>query len=188
VEVLVNYRRWKVSFNREQLREAVDKVLTYLDPDIPYSEEARELVLLTISTESNGGEFIRQVRGPARGIVQMEPASEADLLKDIKTKGGGLAKKISDLIGNNPVEIPPMMFNMAYAIAMCRAYYWLWVRDKMPEVKWEDFEDPKSHEILTRPSREGALALATYWKKFYNTPLGKGVPEEAVKKYFRFGF
>lgn len=181
--------------DRKQLRDMVHDVLMYLDPHIPFSDAAKELVLLTIATESLGGTYVRQVRGPARGIVQMEPSTESYLWTWIDTQPRELQDKMTRLYGSHQlfmregskdaIELPPMQYNLAYQIAMCRVFYWR-VREPLPEVKFVDWEDPKGGPPQRRPDKESIERLGKYWKKWYNSPLGKGVPEEAVKNYFRY--
>jgi hypothetical protein len=65
--------------NKKQLRELIQDVLKSLEPNIPYSEAAVELLMMTAAHESNLGEFIKQVKGPALGIYQMEPATYNDI-------------------------------------------------------------------------------------------------------------
>jgi hypothetical protein len=60
--------------NPKQLRELVIRpVLEYLHPDIPYSHEAEDLLMMIAAHESHLGEYVKQVQGPALGIYQMEP-------------------------------------------------------------------------------------------------------------------
>lgn len=44
-----------------------------------YSPAAEALLLGTAAHESHGGRYLSQIRGPARGIYQMEPATHDDL-------------------------------------------------------------------------------------------------------------
>lgn len=156
-----------MSFNAKQFREKIKAVLTYLDPAIPYSDEAVELLMLTAAQESQLGTYLKQVKGPARGVFQIEPTTEIDMWRTLATDHFKLLrKKISEL--RSPMELKDatnMELNLGYQIAMARFYY---------------FRIPAS---LPSPEPE---ELAKYWKRFYNTYLGKGTVEEAVKNYDRF--
>jgi len=183
-----------MSIERTQLREMVTDVLLYLDPEIPYTPAAEELVLLTIATESHGGKYVRQTKGPARGIVQIEPATESGLWEWIeKTQPKELKQKMTLLHGNIQIfnrdgkvrTIDPNKYNLAYQIAICRMYYRR-VAEPLPEVKMEQWQSPNTNDLLYRPDKESLMRLALYWKKHYNTYMGKGVPEEAVQNYFRY--
>jgi len=153
----------QLSINKEQLRTLIQVVLKEIDGAIPYNEIAVELLMLTCATESNLGEYITQIKGPAKGIFQMEPATERDiienycrykpefaaLVEEYKSHGG------SDLTGNIP-----------YQIVMARLHY---RRSKVP-----------------LPTSSDPTAMAMVWKSVYNTHLGKGQVGEAVRKYLKY--
>ena len=150
----------------KQLRELVSRVLRYLDPEIPYSEEAVELLMMTAAHESRLGTFLRQVRGPARGIYQMEPATEQHLLKLIKIKSPSLYKKLMDLNlpldGQDGAETDSDSYhNLAYQTAMARVFYWM-----------------KPGAIPKDPRK-----MAEYAKQFWNTRLGKATVEDYLNAY-----
>jgi hypothetical protein len=69
----------------KQLRMMGDEILHYLHPEIPYSIDARELLILTCATETGGGEYVRQIGFEENdslggfGIFQMEIATEKDI-------------------------------------------------------------------------------------------------------------
>jgi hypothetical protein len=183
-----------MAIHRKQLREMVTDVLLYLDPEIPFSPEAMELILLTIATESHGGTYVRQTKGPARGIIQMEPKSESDLWVWIeKTQTKELKDKLTLLHGNIQIfnrdgvvrEINPNKYNLAYQIAICRMYYRR-VSEALPVVIMDTWQDPSSMEKVVRPTKDSIQRIAEYWKKYYNTAAGKGVPAEAVVNYVKY--
>ena len=64
-----------MSINKNDIREAIREVLTYLGK---HSDSAEELLMLTCAVESQLGTYLKQIKGPARGIFQMEPATERD--------------------------------------------------------------------------------------------------------------
>ena len=51
---------------------------------VPDDPNIARLVMETIATESHRGKHVRQMRGPAKGIVQMEPATHDDLVSWLK--------------------------------------------------------------------------------------------------------
>jgi hypothetical protein len=118
--------------------------------------------MLTAATESHLGTYIRQVGGPARGIFQMEPATEQDIWDNLLFYKPKLATLLYDFdsSADNTLE-----WNLAYQILMARMHY---LRVKEPLPKWDDVE-----------------GLAAYWKRYYNTPKGKGTIEKAVADYQR---
>ena len=157
-----------MSINKDQLREKIKAVLTYLDPEIPYSETAVELLMLTCAQETHLGKYLKQVKGPARGIFQIEPNTEKDMWKTLAEKKSHavIRHKISLLeFPGEAKGFTNMEMNLAYQIAMARYYY---------------------YRIPMQLPDSTIQALATYWKKYYNTYLGAGTVEEAVANYNRF--
>jgi hypothetical protein len=143
--------------NREQLRMLIRSVLQELQL---YSEDAEEQLMLTAAVESNLGEYIAQVGGPAQGIFQMEPATEGDIWNNYLRYKQHLAEKIKALAGESAYRLRG---NLIYQIAMARVHY-LRVSEPLP-------------------SRHDVEGLAQYWKDHYNTFKGKGTVEKAVEKY-----
>lgn len=133
-----------------------------------FSPEAEELILGTIAQESHMGEFLKQLEGgPALGICQMEPATHDDIYANflryrpqLRTDLLGLA---SDYAGVTAYE---MVGNLRYSVAMCRVHY---------------FRVPKA-----LPKLGDVYGQAAYWKRWYNTSLGKGTKKEFIENYRRF--
>jgi len=158
-----------MSLYQKQIREKIRAVLTYLDPEIPMSETAVELLMLTCAQETHLGRYLYQMVGPARGIFQVEPNTEKDMWKSL-TQGGNkrtdLRNKISELMFKTEGPgFTNMELNIAYQIVMARYYYY-----RIPAALPQNYP----------------LDLAEYWKKYYNTYLGAGTVEEAFKSYGRF--
>ena len=67
-----------------QLRhEIIRPTLKHLDPVIPYSMAAENLLMGTCAQESRMGQFLVQLEGgPARGIFQMEYSTEYDIIRN----------------------------------------------------------------------------------------------------------
>jgi len=60
--------------------EIIRPVLKHLDPVIPYSMAAENLLMGTCAQESRMGQFLVQLdKGPAKGIFQMESSTEDDI-------------------------------------------------------------------------------------------------------------
>jgi hypothetical protein len=153
-----------MSIDKDQLRKLITGVLKDINHVIPYSDSATELLMLTAATESNLGTYIMQVGGPARGIFQMEPATEKDIIENYaryKPEYMAIINKYKsvdteyNLTGNIP-----------YQIVMSRLLY------------------RRSKRAL--PVTPDPALLAQLWKDVYNTRLGKGVVEVAIEKYGRY--
>ena len=151
---------------KDHLRALIREVLRHLEPEIPYSEAAVELLMLTAAQESGLGKYLVQLKGPARGIYQVEPATERHVLDTLKSKHPVLYAKLMSFNapadGQGTNEDRDMVFNLAYATALSRVNYWL-----------------KPGPIPSRPGDQAA-----YYKKYWNTPLGKATEAEAMTAYF----
>lgn len=155
-----------MSMNPEHLRELIQMTLRALDPEVPYREDAVELLMLTAAAESDLGTYLRQVSGPARGIYQMEPNTEKDIWWNYLCHRRKIADAVSLFLSEGgPMELD-LMGNIPYQTAMARIHY---LRVPAP-----------------LPIGTYVQGMAIYWKAYYNTRLGAGKVEEAVQKYNRF--
>lgn len=123
-----------------------------------YSEAAVNLLLGTCAQESRMGYYLKQVKGPALGIYQMEPATHNDILQNMP--------EYREVEKVRPSPPSALIFDLTYATILCRLQYW-----RFPEPL------PKANDL------EG---LAKYWKKYYNTEKGKGTVEQFVRNYYKY--
>lgn len=149
-----------------QLRRLISETLSEVGL---HSESAVELIMLTFAVESNLGDYIDQTNGPAIGLGQMEPATYDDIYASwFRYRPDGfkevIARFVNRYVGTQR-DSRTMRYNLKYAILMTRLHY-LRVKAPLPP------NDP--------------IQLAQYWKRFYNTELGKGTVDKAVKKYLRY--
>jgi len=142
--------------NKDQLRELITEVLK--DAGL-YSAEAVELLMLTAAVESKLGYYIKQIKGPALGVFQMEPRTHDDLWDRFLAKRTGLSNEI--LKYGVQCKAKELKSNLGYAILMSRVYYL-----QFPEPIPTDLD-----------------GWAKYWKKYYNTELGAGTVDKAIKAY-----
>ena len=158
-----------MSIDKTQLRELIRDILKDLSTipnGIPYSEDAVELLMLTAAQESALGTYIHQTgSGPAQGIFQMEPRTEHDLWENFIKGHPQLSARLNTYMYDSPVK-PCLLGSLPYAIAMTRIHYF-----RVPAVL---------------PQANNVESLATYWKKYYNTPMGAGTVEQAIANYKRF--
>ena len=147
-----------------QLRyEIIRPTLKYLDPEIPYSMAAENLLMGTCAQESRMGTVLAQKSwGPAKGIFQMEPATHTDIWGNYLNYQDGIAALITSFCGDGMDDAWLLTGNLYYAAAMCRVHYY--------RVPWALPED-------------NVAQLANYWKLHYNTSLGKGTEIEFIKNY-----
>jgi len=129
---------------------------------LPCPDVAEELLILTAAQESRCGYFLHQVRGPALGIYQMEPATHADIRRYLSHNPDLKSRVDSFSVTGEPGEL---VWNLSYATAMTRVMYYR-VREALP-------------------SPGDVRGLAQYWKSHYNTFLGSGQVDHALEAYMR---
>jgi hypothetical protein len=128
-------------------------------------EAAEELLLGTAVQESMNFKYRRQMSGgPAVGYYQMEPATHDDIWNNFLKYRTKLANAVSSFLtsptANKHSELET---NDKYATGMARIHY--------------------SRVPVPLPAKGDLIAQANYWKQYYNTPLGKGLPKEYIHKW-----
>ncbi len=163
--------------NKKQLHQLVCDVLTDFDPNMG-REEAVQLMMGTCATESELGEYIKQLdsgklKGVALGIFQMEPKSHDDIWINYLSYKPHLIKKVIryasirnvDTNAKVAVSSDELRFNLAYAIIMARFQYW------------------RRSEAI--PAFDDLDGQGDYYKLWYNSMAGKGSREKYVRDYKR---
>ena len=159
-----------IDFN--QFKEhVVVPTLKYLDSEIPYSEEAVDLLMMTCAHESVGGTYLRQGgmtgRRGAFGVYQMELATAIDIDYNFLTHRPPLKERVESLRSDKLTSRFEFLTNLAYATAMARVHYWR-VAEALPSKDDADYMSK----------------LGDYAKKYYNTHLGKATSMKYVTDYF----
>lgn len=142
----------------KQLREAIKSTLSKCN--LPCSEDLLNLLVGTACVESNCGEYIKQINGPACGIFQIEPNTAKDIQENyIKYKPD--LRHLHDKFYLKGLTLEEnLMYNLSYSILMCRLFY----------------------RRIKEPIPKTISGQAAYWKKYYNTHLGKGTIEDYINK------
>lgn len=144
--------------NPQQLHDYIIKpALQYMGGNY-YSKDAAFLLLCTAAIESNCGEYIKQINGPALGIWQMEPTTEADIWVNCDVLFSAFANKIRALATIDKLGLVSLMHSPLYACAMARLKY--------------------AMDSKKLPSRENLRDVYDYYKRVYNTPLGASTWEK----------
>ena len=151
--------RYLPVIDKEQLRGTIETVLKDINL---YSESAVELLMGTAAVESKLGTYIKQIKGPALGIFQMEPATEKDIWQNYLAHRSGLTSEVMrykslQTLGND------LQWNIGYQIVMARVHY---------------LRVPKR-----LPAAGDVVGLGIYWKKYYNTLKGKGTVTKFTQAY-----
>ena len=153
--------------NPTQFRELIVRpVLQYLEPEIPYSEAAEDLLVGTAMQESLLTYVRQHNNGPALGFFQMEPATYSDLLSNYLAYRPDLDRKVCTLAAQYRHGVVPakeMIANIPYAVAMARVHYW-----RAP---------------AALPDAGDVAGMAGYYKKYFNTVLGKATENQFIRNY-----
>jgi len=151
----------KFDLARQLLLNAIRPALVMLGKG---DRAAEQLVLGTAIQESLLIHRQQLGNGPALGLFQMEPGTHDDCWSSYLQFRSALADKVKQTLrpGEEPAAVT-MKENDLYAAAMCRIRY------------------VRVAEAL--PAQDDIHAMANYWKKHYNTPLGAGKPEEFLAKW-----
>ena len=114
--------------NKSQVESIIKDTLETIDL---YSEEALDLVYNTGLVESNY-KYLKQIKGPARGLWQCEPWVAVDICKNYLKYRESLMKKVAKACKLDwkyflePTESDwenILTYNIAAQISMCRLHY-----------------------------------------------------------------
>ncbi len=161
--------------NASQLRAYV--IFPTLKPLDLWSLAVETLLVGTVAHESAMGKYLHQIKGPALGIYQIEPVTHFDIWANFLKYRAGLRDQILDRVpkamlrhdsatGTDYGAESMLITDLAYATIMARLIY---LRAPSPLPEGDDIS-----------------ALAGYWKKFYNTPLGAGTENEFKAHYAQY--
>lgn len=148
--------------NSKQLFNAVLDTLEFCG--MTCSDNVVNMIIETACVESNCGEYIKQINGPACSIFQIEPRTANDIIANFITNNKTRIDNFSKLYNRNLTLEQNLCTNLMFAIFMCRMFY---LRVKEPI--------PSTVELR-----------AKYWKKYYNTKKGKGTVEKYIKAVDKF--
>lgn len=157
-----------MSIKPNDLRELITNTLKfYSTAKINlYSDDARELLMLTAAQESHCGKYLKQINGPAIGIFQMEPATYNDLFDNYLIYNQDLLKIINSFNLNSGTWVLNMTGNIVYQIVIARLQY------------------RRFKEAI--PPANDLFSLADYYKRYWNTIKGKATIQEAIDNYNRY--
>lgn len=129
------------------------------------SNSAVNLLLGTCAVESNMGYFLKQIKGPAFGIYQIEPTTYEDIWENYLSSRPEL---ISVILYNKGVvpDLLEIVGNLYLATFMARVHY---MRFREPL--------PKPYDVR---------GMAEYWKTYYNTSKGKGTVQGFIANYRKY--
>lgn len=147
------------SYTKDQLRKLIIRKTKEIGL---FSDNAVELLMGTCAQESCLGKYRKQSGGgPALGIFQMEPATFKDIYYHVLRFQSFLLQKIKRAANVNELQPKDLIYNDNLAICMARVHYYRF-KETIPD---------------------NLAGWAYYWKKYYNTPAGKGSEENFIKNY-----
>ncbi|MGE0289644.1 MAG: hypothetical protein AB7I42_25850 [Bradyrhizobium sp.] len=164
----------------DQLREWVIRpVLAHLGS----TSRALEQLLLGTAIQESRGQYLKQLKGgPAVGLYQMEPATHDDIWRNYLAYHQALATRVRmlDLQMWYENSAEEMAGNLYYATAMCAVHYLRrasikYTRGDIREARWP------------LPPADDIAAQARYYKRWYNTPQGRGSEAEYVQNWREAG-
>lgn len=128
-----------------------------------WSQDAENLLLMIAAHESKWGYYLAQMKGPARGMYQMEGETHDDIVAWVNRTNPLLFTKILEVCGmvRSAATADRMCSNLAYATAMARLFFL-----RFPE------------GLPSSPADQSAYA-----KKRWNTSAGKATADDYLKAY-----
>lgn len=131
------------------------------------TDAARQLMLATAAQESHVGTYLKQVKGPALGPYQMEPATILDLYKNFATGDRReLLHKFASVAELEEAPLIAVIGNLHYATALARMNY-----RRFPTA------------LPVFGDQDG---MWKYYKKYWNSVAGAATEEDFDMNWKRF--
>ena len=151
-------------FDITQFRE---DILTPALEGLQFREvELKELLVFTCAVESAGGTYVKQIKGPALGIYQLEPNTFTDLWFNYILRKPDIVNLLSLNLGvhrlPDPIEI---VTDLKLATAFCALLY----KYRKASIK------------STNPND-----LWDVYKPLYNTEKGAATKDNSIAAYYKF--
>lgn len=156
--------------NQKQIKGIIKDTLESIDL---YSKEALDLVYNTGLVESNY-KYLKQIKGPARGLWQCEPWVAVDICKNylqyrkplMKKSASACKLQLNYFLDPNESDWENILtHNIAAQIIMCRLHY----------------------RRVPKPLPKNLVEQATQWKNYYNTSKGKGTIQKFIQMVEHLG-
>ena len=142
----------------KSIKKIIKLALQHLGLD---SEDAREMLYVTGKAESGYKTLQQYGGGPALGFFQMEPNTALDIWNNYVMYRPKYRDKLYSLGFDDGTLEFCLLSNIGLQAAFCRLHY-----RRVPSVL---------------PKLDNLEAQAKYWKKYYNTHLGKGTIKHFVE-------
>ena len=136
---------------KKSIKKIIKLALQHLDLD---SEDARSLIYATGKAESGYTTLQQYGGGPALGFFQMEPNTALDIWNNYVMYRPNYRDKLYSLGFNDGTLEYCLLSNVGLQAAFCRLHY-----RRVPSAL---------------PGNNDLKSQGEYWKKYYNSHLGKG--------------
>jgi len=145
---------------REDILTPVLGALQFREPEL------KELLVFTCAVESEGGTYVKQIKGPALGIFQLEPNTFTDLWHNYILRKPDIVNLLSLNLGVHKIPDPiEIVTDLKLAVAFCALLY----KYRKAQIK------------STNPND-----LWDVYKSLYNTVKGAATKDKAIAAYYRF--
>ncbi len=156
-------------FNIKQFRE--DIVAPTLGALQIRNANMAELLVFTCAVESAGGTYVRQIKGPALGIYQIEPATFTDLFVNYVLRKPDIANLFTLNLGMHRMPQPEeVITNLSLATA-CTAMLYQYRKARLPadskltsEQLWDIYK-PLYNTVKGASKKEPSIAAYEKWIK-----------------------
>jgi len=145
------------NFNKD-IKSIIDWTLKKMDM---YSQDAAAMIYRTGMAETSYKHLSQMGDGPAIGYFQLEPETMKDIMKNYVAYRKPILESLKSLGYAEDDSEYRVKSNIALQVAFCRLKY---KRDPFPLPLWWNTKDQ-----------------ADYWKRVYNTELGKGTIEHFLE-------
>lgn len=129
------------------------------------SDDAVELLLMIAAHESHLGTYLKQTKGPALGIYQMEPFTFNDILDNYVAYKPNLQYIVQPFVYSTVIPEHLLVHDLQFATIMARIHL---LRDR-----------------YALPSHTDTVAMAKYAKRVWNTEAGKATSNDYLRAYER---
>lgn len=151
--------------NKTQITELItDTLKEVVSVNLLVDERPVKLLLGTMAQESAFGTYIKQIKGPALGVFQMEPPTFQDILDNYLAFNYRLKAEVIKIANVADFKADDLWSNLKLSILFARLHYY-----RVPKPLPKTIED-----------------MAWYWKTFYNSYKGAGSVGEFVHNYKKY--
>jgi|TARA_R110000824_G_scaffold55632_4_gene153104 hypothetical protein len=145
----------------KSMKKSIKKIIKWTLTEMNmYSEDAASLIYKTGMAES-GYRALEQSGGPAIGFFQVEPATMRDTIENYVAYRPQIQTTLWAFGYDDKNDVDRLMGSIILQVAFCRLKY------------------RRAPDAL--PSCDDLEAQAKYWKKIYNSELGKGTVSHFMK-------